>query len=714
MRSAAGATLVLFGLHCGVPHAAAQAASQPGGLAAFEREVQGNILAQPLGAGTVADLIPPPEFLARVARRIIRESFEARFRVVLADGAVPPPAPPPTGTATSVPGELGDLRLYIDTWPDELLAYRRGLREERPGLRGFRAPILDAAGKRPAPQPDPAVDAALRRAQSVVAARLARDGLLTALVFAVEALGPDAVLAEKDPVARLADTGLPVDLLAHFSCDAPPAERPVAHIRTAARRLASGEATEAVRTALGAAAFEFRPTVRGFRIATECGLEPVGRLRLQVTRGDCFQAVGDGSSVDVLRQLVQLAPELPLLVSVEQRFTGPLLEHIRGWRVPGGLKLELVAEPLTVAQWAQDNGKPGRAPLDGRDADLLLVPRYASREEVGAVFVPGESFLADGLACARLAVAQSPLLFQGGNLLAVQAEPGAERVLLVGEAEIYRNSALGLTAAQVESAFRTEFGVDRVLVLPAASFHIDFEVAIRAVGGKLIACVNDEPAATAIVLECGLDALERGGAMPGPVAALARQYLATRKMREFLALAGTAVWNQARGYGQFPESLARHFSTGDADSGPGNFERFLLAMDLATIDATTPAERAGDPNASAYLDILSQQAADRRALRALLERQGWQVRAIPSWSAGRRGINYLNGLADQRRHFVPAWGGLYAPLDAAAIAALRAAWGELPIVGVNCAETQRRDGALRCAVSAHNRASATAWERPKP
>lgn len=700
---------------CGLAEpAAGQAASQPGLSAALEREVEANILNQPLGAGTVADLNLPPEFVARVARRIIRESFESRFRIVVAEGAAQTPPAPRTGVAASAPADVGGLRIVADEWPAELLAYRLGLEEVRPGLRGFRAPLLDAAAERRALQPDAAADGPLRTAQRAVASALAREGLLATLVATVAALGPDAILADPDPVARVAATGLPVDLLAHFAAEAPRTERPAAHIRAVARRLRSGESVAAVQRGVVSAAFEFQPAVGGFRVSTECGLEPIGLLRMQATRGDYFRAVGDGSSVDVVRQLAQQAPDLPLVVSLEQCFTGPLLEQIRTWKLPAGRQLTLVAEPLIVAQWAQDNGKPGRRPGAGGDNELLLVPRYASREEVGAVLVPGESFLAEGLVRAGLAVAQSPLLFQGGNLLAVQAAPGAERVLLVGEAEIYRNVALGLTAAQVEAAFRLEFGVERVLILPAASFHIDFEVAFRTVGGKLIACVNDEAVATAVVLECGLDALERGGVMPEEVAALARQYLATGKLREFLALAGAAVWKHARGYGQFPESLARHFAAGEADSGPANFERFLLAMDLATLDATTPAERAADPNAGAYLDVLARQTADRRAIRAILTQQGWQVRPVPSWSAGKRGINYLNGVPDQRRQFVPTWGGLFAPLDAAAIAGLRAAWGDPALIAVVCAETQRRDGGLHCAASAHAPADALPQPRTNP
>lgn len=61
----------------------------------LEMEVLENIRNQPLGDGTVADLALPEEFLRRVADRIVRSSFEERYRIVVKDEV--PPAPETAG-----------------------------------------------------------------------------------------------------------------------------------------------------------------------------------------------------------------------------------------------------------------------------------------------------------------------------------------------------------------------------------------------------------------------------------------------------------------------------------------------------------------------------------------------------------------------------------------------------------------------------------------
>lgn len=74
-------------------------------------EVLGNIRAQPIGPATVADLALPEPFLRRFADRVILQSFEDNFRVIIADEPDPEhehdeekeegPAP---STTASVPG----------------------------------------------------------------------------------------------------------------------------------------------------------------------------------------------------------------------------------------------------------------------------------------------------------------------------------------------------------------------------------------------------------------------------------------------------------------------------------------------------------------------------------------------------------------------------------------------------------------------------------
>lgn len=71
----------------------------------IEDEVLGNVKAQPIGPATVDDLAFPDAYLKRVSDRIIRSSFESRYRIVVPDpapAAVPPP-PPPAAPAKATP-----------------------------------------------------------------------------------------------------------------------------------------------------------------------------------------------------------------------------------------------------------------------------------------------------------------------------------------------------------------------------------------------------------------------------------------------------------------------------------------------------------------------------------------------------------------------------------------------------------------------------------
>lgn len=62
---------------------AAQASTPAVPTVSIEDEVLGNIRAQTIGPATVADLALPEDFLRRVADRIVRSSYEERFRIVV-------------------------------------------------------------------------------------------------------------------------------------------------------------------------------------------------------------------------------------------------------------------------------------------------------------------------------------------------------------------------------------------------------------------------------------------------------------------------------------------------------------------------------------------------------------------------------------------------------------------------------------------------------
>jgi hypothetical protein len=599
----------------------------------------------------------------------------------------------------------GDVVTVVEVpLSDEVAAYRSALSEMRPPLRGFRAPILEASSKTPRFVPEfvetRIVDEPLLAAITLIVKRLAKDGLCTTLVHVIDALDPQ----NEDLIARVEATGFPLDLLSHFTWEATGGDRgPDAFVSAIAERLAAGTSVDQLAAELSQATFAFEPT--GYRVATESGERDIDTVRLQFTRGDTWLGDGDGSNLDLARQVVEALPEAHLLASVETRHAEELLATLSTWDLgeePG--RVTLTKEALVVSQWAQDNGKPGYVEGAAGWTIGTLVPRYASRGEGGSTFVPGESFLADGLAAAGHEVVHSPLLFQGGNMLAVHDPKRDERVLLVGEAEVYRNVALGLTREQALDALRIEFGVDRCIVLPAASFHIDAEVTLRSHGGELIAFVNDDDAAIAIVLECATDALERAEKLAPESAALTREAIAGGDWATVIETIGTTLGENALTIGRYAESFAKTFETSATDPGTGNLQTCLFALDRMTGKAI-PIENIQDLHARAYLNSFEHMKRDRQTIRDELERNGWRVVPVPSLPGGSRGLNYINAVHDRTRSLVPAYGGLYARLDRAALdvyeRTLSSGGFAVSVVPILAAESQRRSGAVHCSVAAY-------------
>lgn len=572
-------------------------------------------------------------------------------------------------------------------------SWRASLSEGRPELRGFRAPLLDqAATPWPIDVPPGPPDDAQVRAATLVARRLARDGLLSTLAQAIEVLGP-AEFASNADLDLLRALGLPVDLIECFALE-PSASATVQRI---AHALAGGRTAADLRTELGAAKFVFTPSRPGFRVATECGEQSIGTLRLQLASGAYWAGEGDGGSLDVARQLVQELDGVSFIASIEEKHVDAFLAIARGWPLGPTARFVVLPEPLPVAQWAQDNGKPG---VDGAGAVVILAPRFASRGEDGSIFVPGETFAIESLVLAGQTVVQSPLLFQAGNLMAVNDPVRGERILLVGEAEIYRNVALGLTPEQALEALRVEFGVDRCVMLPAVSFHIDYELTVRSDMDGVVAFVNESSAAVRIILACGLDALAQHGKLDAQRAQQARADLAAGRIDPFMEVVMSSLASESKSFGHFPEAFAETFSGGPADSGVGSLQRFLLALDILTAHVVGAGELPFDEYTTAYLKSFQRRDVDRTALVRALEQLGWKVQPVPSLSEDSRGINYVNGVQERGRYLMPAYGGIYAPLDRAAQAAFEGVLGpRVRVVPILSGESQRRAGAVHCAVS---------------
>lgn len=645
----------------------------------IQQEVAANILNQPLGHGTVADLGLPREFVARIADRVTRASFNERHRIVVPNPAPPRSSPAPRAGGVmrvferdggGVPGSpsLPGVREELGCLPHANSQSGQGDHAETP--RSNSGPTLQVLDR-------PLSREALRARQLLLESRPANR----------------AFRAGDDPATFNTPTPLPPPDLANF-----------------------------------------KPTIPNFQLLPDDGTHAPRLLRLQLTRGTDYAAPGDGGSLDMLRHVAAALPSTPLLVSVERKHLADARTACEGFAAARPAPITLIVEDLPVAQWAHDNGKPGLA--DGQPFTLL--PRYASRGEDGSVFVPGESFLHEGLAAAGVRCRRSPLLFQGGNMIAFHSPsqrdgavgrvassfasalpsptrrssdhestlptrsdgvPRTDLTLLLGEAEVARNTALGLSRDQVLAAFQSEFGVARIVVLPAISYHIDLEVSIRRLAdGTSIALVNDQPAAVRIILHAAISALERGAHINPARGFLLRQRLDRGPMNEFLLEYWSNLAKFSTRQGHVLESSSPVFSTGPADSGVGNLHRVLLALDL--LAAELPAASNLDPHAAALLASIARREQERRRLRSQLQSLGLKVASIPSLSDADRGLNYLNGFHSPNAFFMPTYGGFFDSLDRAASAAILSAIGpSVRVLSIPSAESQRREGAVRCATA---------------
>lgn len=699
------------------PHArSAPAASSPQSLS-VEDEVLANVRNQRVGSHTVADFNLPEEFLCRIADRIIRASFYERHRIVV--GEQQPPArraPERAGTPATRGGEQDPRQAAIAVeiidrtpHPAELLRRKR-MDEGKPPLRGFRPAILP--DEEPWPLNEPNDGPALQAAAALVGKRLASDGLLPTTARAIEVLGPEPFVDDADSAMQaLKQAGLPVDWLRFFSDPASPEGGPV--LQQMARRIERGEPHASLNRWLASLQFSFEPTNPRFRASTESGEHEVGLLRAQLSRGDSWLAQDDGGNIDLLLQATQALNGVHVLASIERRHLADFDKTILKSDLQRPVAMRIVIEDLPVSQWAQDNGKAGVL-VDDRGVSLslaTLVPRYGSRGDDGSNFIPGETFLHEGLAAAGHAVIHSPLLFQGGNLLVVQHPETGRRILLLADAELHRNTALGLSPAQVREAFTKEFAVDECAVLPLVSFHLDYDLTVRAVGAELVAFVNDPIAAMSVVLESGLPALLNAGVIDRGVADQAREHLRAGQFREFMNLVAGRVYSLGGAAGHFPLALAECFSTAPGDSGVGNLQCFLQALDLATALTLRPDELPADRHAASYLRSLQRMEQQRHNLHKQLAQLGLRVAPVPGLPDAERGITYVNGIQARGVYLMPAHAGLYARLDDVAERTFAAQFGpEIRIARIRSSESQRRSGAVHCSLSAYPHLAAV---RPK-
>ena len=678
-------------------------AKKPAPPATIEEEVRGNVLSQPIGVGqSVADLGLGDALLSRIVDRVIQASYQERSLQV--QGVVTPPesgvTAQPSDPARAQATQLSTSPL--PALPEATRAYRERTPAGRPAVRGFRTqseawPVAD-------PLAQPA--GALREAAEVIARGLAPRGLLRTLVEVVAVLGPAEVEdARPEVMQQLKELGFPVDLLRYFDPDTDG----LTLTRNIATDLRSGATTAAVAERLAKAEMRFVPSAPDFRAASESGEVRATALRLQLSRGDSWGQLEDGGGVKILRQLVTSLPGSTIFAHIEPRFIDVLRESVSDLSPDARDRIRVLHAQGPVSQWAQDNGKAGSC-IDSEKGRVsaTLIPRYTSRRQDGSEYVAGESHLYDALRGAGHRTYQSPLLFQGGDVLVVEHPKRGERWAFVGESEIARNRALGLTNEQVSTAFAIEFGVDRCVVLPSISFHIDYDVTFRVVRGELVAFVEDTEAAVGLVLKQGIRVLREANVISAETATELRQQLDASKtnptLRDpFFRAFSEKLFSTADGRGAFPLGLIRRFSDRDIHRGIGNFQRVMSALDQFAALALTPAALDGPGHQRAHLRAYRRQSALRADLVDQLGSLDIRVKAIPSFSDGARSITTINGVQVRGAYLLPTYGGKIASaVDAAAKRAFESVLGdEVRVIEIQCAESQRRSGALHCSVATY-------------
>ncbi len=644
------------------------------------------LLRMPNGYVEVADLDLPRGFLRLGAGRSVRVAFRQEFRQVLPEAPGPEPPGPAPGPAAAA------IRIKRPPLPEDLVARWAGYSEEVPVLRGFRAALLEQASE-PWPLDQLGIDAASpwRSAAAFVASRLSRDGLVATTMGALGAFHLPWISGGALDDGALRAVGIPADLLDCYSVDGAPARDAIA------RWLAGGAAEAAIEPVAGRATFTFTQTVPGFQAAAEDGSAAVSAVRLQLDSPVYARGPGDGSAVDVLRHVLLSLPGSELWVSIHAPQAEALAAALGDLDARDAARVTVVATPLPVTRWARDNAVTGTA---GNER-VAVIPRFASRNEQATKFIPGDSFVFQTLGPVVGEIAGSPLAFQGGNLLTLTDGAG-RRLLLVGEAEIERNRALGLSAEEAALALRIELGADRCEVLPAVSFHLDMELTVRRREGRLVACLPDEEAASRTIIAAAADALVRRGGMSADERRAVIDALHGRPL-DAVAAMSRVLHRSFDDYGRLTGALSAMLVASAHESGSGNAVRLLAAMDTLTAHSLADDEVDLAPlDYERYLLSIRDRGRERRALRGRLEELGMEVHLVPAISDVTAGINPINGVHTESAYLMSALGGLYEALDEEAADAFRRAFGPgVDIVPIPTAGIQSAFGGLHCAVSVY-------------
>jgi hypothetical protein len=592
------------------------------------------------------------------------------------------------------------VRSVTPLLPEEVQKFRQQQSQAMEPLPGFRAPVLGNTNNLEATAAIAAQSINPGEVAQLIQRQLPREGLMATLAAVLRQMGPERFTSgEARSAAELEKHGFPVDLLRYVRLGQGRPNTAGAVIVAVAKALEESEDFNRLSSTLKKAPFVYTATDPNFSVALESGEEQIATLRLQLS-GGFRNGVVKGGTVDVIGQLVAAVPHADLLVTVPEQFAEDArLLAMRCWPLGRPARLTLVSHPGPILAWAQDNAKPGIVVGADKPRAALLVPRFASRGEASSTYTPSESYLVDGLRQAGVHCVQSALLFQGGDLLI--AREGKKRVLFTSEATLYRNIALGLNHDQVLQAFRAEFKVDEVVVLPAVSFHIDYDVSFRTLGEEKLAFMNDDLAAALQILQRITLLLSEQQLLPATALDKLRDDLQKQNWADVLKLFNEFVDQHRAPSGEVRDNLVRRFNAGYTDSPSHNFEIFLGALHV--LRSRTPMEKqtSATTEENELIRALSELHSRHLEQEKLLASRGWKVVKIPSLHSYYRSANYVNGVQDKAAIYVPVIGGFYSSLDDAAVKAYEAALpSNVKVVRINTRDIQRVSGALHCVVSA--------------
>lgn len=653
----------------------------------------------PNGFVDVEALNLPDKFVTRVASRSLRSAFRQQYRKV-PNISNPLPQPDVHNSSQLTTNEnINLLNGHItEQVKSQWLKFEYGV---VPPLRGFRSPVSQQRNNtwmfRP-PTQDKSQQYEL--AATYAAQNLARMGLIRTTMNIMQQFDLPWLLDDKLDLPQLQAVGIPSDLLDFFTINDQTIKE------TIVNWFRVGGSKQAIKQHAASATFNFTQSHEGFEAIVDDGSEPIGAVRMQLPIAGYQTGPTDGSTLDVLRQFFERDGNEQLWASIHKRNLEVVSSEINKWETKESKTVRLVSTPAPFTRWAQDNAKPGFAfkSADQREVELItLLPRYANQNEQMSKFFPGDSLLFEVIDEVVGRCVSSPLLFQGGNLLIFKNPNTNKRIMLLGEAEVYRNIALGLTQQQTIEAFKVEFAVDQIVIFPAITFHVDMEVTLRRVGNTIVACIVDEIKASRIIIDEAISAFAISNLIHPTQLKRLQQLSADDELVKLAKSLRQLINTLKDGSYSLSREAASALVKSQFESPQLNGQRFLLAVDYITVKAMQT-ENFLDTKISAreqeYLESLSTRSAERDELADQLTDLAIAIHRVPAFGDEEIGINYLNVVHLSDTVIFPSLGGFFEPLDEAAAKKFQTAFGNnVKIEPFATAAAQQAYGGVHCLVS---------------